>query len=151
MAISDDLFQAAKAAMANAHAPYSRFPVGAALLTDDGSVHAGCNIEVVSFPEGWCAETSAIAHMVMSGGGRRIAEVAVVAEKLRACSPCGGCRQRLAEFSSAETKVHLCDVGEGVVKTVTMGDLLPFAFQTDALDEAAQGTGGEGMGDEAAT
>ena len=136
MATTDSLFDAAKAAMAKAHAPYSNFPVGAAILTEDGLIHAGCNIEIVSFPEGWCAETSAIAHMVMAGGSR-IAEVAVVAEKLRACSPCGGCRQRLAEFSSPNTKVHLCDAATGIVETVTMEELLPHSFATDSLGDAA--------------
>ncbi|NDW04673.1 cytidine deaminase [Jiella pacifica] len=131
------LFEAAKQAMAKAHAPYSRFPVGAAILAEDGSVHSGCNIEIVSFPEGWCAETSAIARMVMAGGSRKIAEVAVVAEKLVACSPCGGCRQRLAEFSAPSTRVHLCDVTTGVVETVTMGELLPHSFATDSLEVPA--------------
>ncbi len=87
--MSEDLFLKARAAMKKCHAPYSNFPVGAALRTEDGRIYAGCNIEVVSFPEGWCAETTAIAHMVMDGGGK-IAEIAVVAERLRACSPCGG-------------------------------------------------------------
>lgn len=141
MATTDHLFDAAKEAMAKAHAPYSRFRVGAAIRADDGSVHAGCNVEVVSFPEGWCAETSAIAHMVMAGGSRKIAEVAVVAEKLVACSPCGGCRQRLAEFSGPNTRVHLCDVATGVVKTVTMGELLPHSFATDALEAASDREG----------
>lgn len=130
--MADDLFAKAKTAMRKAHAPYSQFPVGAALRTTDGRIYSGCNIEVVSFPEGWCAETTAIAHLVMDGGGR-IAEVAVVAEKLPLCSPCGGCRQRIAEFASGDTKVHLCDMDGGVRKTVTMAELLPFAFDTDSL------------------
>lgn len=130
--MSDDLFARARQAMRKCHAPYSNFPVGAAIRTSDGRIYAGCNIEVVSFPEGWCAETTAIGHMVMDGGGR-IAEVAVVAERLVACSPCGGCRQRLAEFGSAETKVHLCDAASGVVETVTLGTLLPKSFPTEAL------------------
>ena len=122
-----DLFAAARKAMAQAHVPYSRFPVGVAIRTDAGSVFAGANIENASYPEGWCAETSAIAHMVMAGE-RRIAEVAVVAEKMARITPCGGCRQRLREFGSAATKVHLCDA-TGIVETVTLGDLLPKAFE----------------------
>ncbi len=114
------------------HAPYSNFPVGVAIRTKDGRVFTGANIEVVSFPEGWCAETSAIAHMVMAGA-REIAEVAVVASRMRACTPCGGCRQRLAEFGTSETLVHLCDAQEGVVETVTLGDLLPKAFPREAV------------------
>lgn len=127
--MAQDLFEAAREAMKRAHAPYSKFPVGAAIRTDEGRIHAGANIEVVSFPEGWCAETTAIGHMVMAGGGR-IAEVAVIAEKLPRCTPCGGCRQRLAEFGTAETLVHLCDA-TGVVETVRLGDLLPLAFEAE--------------------
>ncbi len=130
--MSEDLFLKARSAMKKCHAPYSNFPVGAALRTEDGRIYSGCNIEVVSFPEGWCAETTAIAHMVMDGGGK-IAEIAVVAERLRACSPCGGCRQRIAEFARPETRVFLCDAAEGVIETVLMGDLLPKAFPTDAV------------------
>jgi len=129
--VANDLFEAARAAMAKAHAPYSRFPVGAAIRTDAGEIHAGANIEVVSFPEGWCAETTAIGHMVMAGGGR-IAEVAVVAEKLAGCTPCGGCRQRLAEFGSPDTRVHLCDA-DGVVETVRLGDLFPMGFAAEIV------------------
>jgi cytidine deaminase len=121
-----DLFAAARAAMQHAHAPYSRFPVGAAVLTDTGKIFAGCNVENASYPEGWCAETSAIAQMV-TAGETRIAEVAVVAEKMPRTTPCGGCRQRLKEFGTAATLVHLCDA-TGVVETVTLGDLLPRGF-----------------------
>ncbi|ALN71942.1 MULTISPECIES: cytidine deaminase [unclassified Aureimonas] len=130
--MSEDLFLKARSAMRKCHAPYSNFPVGAALRTEDGRIYSGCNVEVVSFPEGWCAETTAIAHMVMDGGGR-IAEIAVVAERLRGCSPCGGCRQRIAEFASSDTRVFLCDAAEGVIETILMGDLLPKAFPTDAV------------------
>lgn len=128
---AQDLFEAARHAMARAHAPYSRFPVGAAILADDGRIYCGANIEVVSFPEGWCAETTALSHMVM-GGGKRIREVAVIAEKMARCTPCGGCRQRLAEFGDAETKVHLCD-GDGPVETLTLAALLPMAFESETL------------------
>ena len=130
--MADDLFALAKSAMRRAHAPYSKFPVGAALRTTDGRIFSGCNVEIVSFPEGWCAETTAIGHLVMDGGGR-IAEVAAVAEKLPLCTPCGGCRQRIAEFADAATKVHLCDAEGGVRETVTMGELLPRAFDTESL------------------
>jgi cytidine deaminase len=129
--MSHDLFLAAKAAMQKAHAPYSRFPVGAALRTEDGRVFSGANIEVASYPEGWCAETTALAHYVMGGGGR-IAEIAVIAERMPRVTPCGGCRQRLAEFAGPETKLHLCDES-GVVETVTMGEMLPLGFAGDSL------------------
>jgi cytidine deaminase len=123
---ADRLFEAARKAMGQAHAPYSKFRVGAAILTETGKVFAGCNVENASYPEGWCAETSAIAQMV-TAGERRIAEVAVVAEKMPRVTPCGGCRQRLKEFGSPETLVHLCDAG-GVVETVSLEELLPKGF-----------------------
>jgi cytidine deaminase len=123
---SADLFEAARAAMRNAYAPYSEFPVGAAIRADSGRVFAGANMENASYPEGWCAEVSAIAHMVMAGE-RRIVEVAVIAEKMPRITPCGGCRQRLREFGTAATLVHLCDE-TGIVETLTLGELLPKAF-----------------------
>jgi len=129
--MSHDLFLAAKAAMAKAYAPYSKFPVGAAIRTVDGRVHAGANIEVASYPEGWCAETTALGHYIMAGGGE-IAEIAVIAERMPRVTPCGGCRQRLAEFSKPDTKLHLCDMN-GVVETVTMGQMLPYGFAGDIL------------------
>jgi len=121
------LFDAAVAVRAHAHAPYSNFPVGAAILTADGAIHAGCNVEIASFPEGWCAETTAIGRMVSAGGDRRIRTVLVVAGGARLTAPCGGCRQRLAEFSDAETIVHIAGP-EGVRATHTMGELLPVGF-----------------------
>ena len=126
-----DLFLAAKAAMAKAYAPYSKFPVGAALLCDDGRVFAGANIEVASYPEGWCAETTALGHYIMGGGGR-ITDIAVIAERMAKVTPCGGCRQRLAEFSAPDTRLHLCDAN-GVVETVTMEWILPYGFRGDIL------------------
>ena len=126
-----DLFLAAREAMKKCHAPYSKFPVGAAIRTADGRVYSGANIEIASFPEGWCAETTALAHYVMGGGGE-ITDVAVIAERMPRITPCGGCRQRLAEFTTAETRLHLCDE-TGVVQTVTMGEILPFGFQGEIL------------------
>jgi cytidine deaminase len=127
----NDLFDAAREAMQKAYAPYSKFPVGAALRTEDGRVFTGANIEVASYPEGWCAETTALGHYVMGGGGR-ITEIAVVAEKMDRITPCGGCRQRLAEFTQADTLLHLCDQN-GIVDTVTMGEMLPHGFAGDSL------------------
>lgn len=129
--MAHDLFLAARAAMAKAYAPYSRFPVGAALRTEDGRVFAGANIEVASYPEGWCAETTALGHYVMAGGGR-IVEIAVTAERMARVTPCGGCRQRLAEFAGPDARLYLCDE-TGVVETVTLGEMLPYGFQGDIL------------------
>ncbi|MBN9070611.1 MAG: cytidine deaminase [Rhizobiales bacterium] len=129
--MSHDLYLAAKEAMGKAYAPYSKFPVGAAIRTEDGRVFAGANIEVASYPEGWCAETTALGHYVMGSGGR-ISEIAVIAARMDKVTPCGGCRQRLAEFAGPSVKVHLCGQS-GVAETVTMADLLPYGFRGDIL------------------
>lgn len=129
--MSHDLYEAAKAAMAKAYVPYSKFPVGAAVRTEDGNIFAGANIEIASYPEGWCAETTALGHYVMGGGGR-ITEIAVTAERMARITPCGGCRQRLAEFAGPDAKLYLCDE-TGVVETVRLGDMLPLGFAGDIL------------------
>ncbi|WP_176082828.1 cytidine deaminase [Martelella sp. HB161492] len=125
------LFEAAKAASGKAYAPYSKFSVGAAILGDDGILYAGANIENLAFPEGLCAEGVAIGHMIM-GGARKIAAIAVYAPKLALCPPCGGCRQKIAEFADAETRIYLCDDG-GVAKEMTIAELLPHVFETGAI------------------
>ena len=129
--MSHELFEAARAAMAFAHAPYSKFPVGAAIRAEDGRIYAGANIENLSFPQGWCAEPTAISQMIM-GGAKKIVEMAVIAEKLPLCPPCGGCRQKIAEFATAKTPIYLCDE-TGVKKTMTMEELLPHGFATDTI------------------
>lgn len=129
--MAHDLFEAARDAMKFAHAPYSKFPVGAAIRADDGRIYTGANIENLSFPQGWCAEPTAIGCMIM-GGGKKIIEMAVIAEKLALCPPCGGCRQKISEFASADTKIYLCDE-VGVQKTMTMDELLPLSFKTDVI------------------
>lgn len=131
------LFAAASAARDKAHAPYSKFHVGAALLDDTGAIRAGCNIENAAYPEGWCAETTAIGHLVMAGG-RRIAMAVVVAPRIdfagtpggRFCTPCGGCRQRLAEFAGPDVPVYACDP-EGAFQRFTMAELLPAGFSLE--------------------
>ncbi len=122
----EDLLRAAIAARANAHAPYSRFRVGAALRTASGAIFAGANVECAAYPEGWCAETSALAAMV-AAGERELVEALVVAEHSEPVTPCGGCRQRLAEFARAGATVHAANP-EGVLRSFTLGDLLPAAF-----------------------
>src|SRR3954469_351329 len=118
----DELLRAAAAVMRNAHVPYSHFPVGAALRTPDGAIHAAANVENAAYPQGQCAEASAIGVMVAAGRSR-VTEVAVIAEG-PVCVPCGGCRQRLREFMDLGATVHLCSTsGERVV--VTLEELLP--------------------------
>lgn len=125
-AAKDSLFAAAKAAMTKAHAPYSKFKVGASVLADNGRIYGGCNVENASFPEGVCAETSAISAMLMDGG-KKIREVAVIGDGGGLVTPCGGCRQRLREFGTPETMIHLCGP-KGRRKTFTLGELLPQSF-----------------------
>ncbi|TCD16094.1 cytidine deaminase [Oricola cellulosilytica] len=131
MADLDALYAAARAAMAKSHSPYSEFPVGAAILTADGTIYSGANIEVISYPEGWCAETTALAHFVMGGGGV-ITDICVTAERKALCTPCGGCRQRLAEFAPPEARIHLTDAN-GIAETVTVRELFPRGFEAEAL------------------
>ncbi|MEM1044733.1 MAG: cytidine deaminase [Pseudomonadota bacterium] len=129
MADTDDLqelFEAAHAARDNAHAPYSGFAVGAAIRSESGRIYAGCNVENASYPEGWCAETSAIAQMV-SAGEKRIMAVLVMGGGARLCTPCGGCRQRLAEFAAPDTPIHIASP-DGIRQHTTLQDLLPGAF-----------------------
>jgi homotetrameric cytidine deaminase len=125
------LLAAADAVMRAAHAPYSQFKVGAALRSPSGAVHVGANVENVAYPQGQCAEASAIGALV-AAGEREISAVAVVAEKLDVCPPCGGCRQRLSEFASAGTPVYL-GRPDGPLHATTMGELLPLAFDESAL------------------
>ncbi len=121
-----DLFAAAKAAQARSYAPYSKFRVGAALITPDGAIYSGGNVENAAYPEGWCAETSAIAAMA-AAGARRIAEIGVVGDGAALCTPCGGCRQRIREFADEATIVHVAGP-EGVRATFRLAALLPESF-----------------------
>jgi cytidine deaminase len=126
-----DLLDAARRAQRNAHAPYSRFPVGAAVRTASGSIFTGANVENVSFPEGICAEAAAIGAMV-TAGEREIVEVLTIAGGEQVTTCCGGCRQRLAEFADAATPVHAAGI-DGVRRTFTLGELLPAAFGPEHL------------------
>ncbi len=120
------LFAAAKAAYDNAYAPYSKFPVGAAILTPEGEIFAGCNVENAAYPQGSCAEAGAISAMA-SAGRRRIAEVLVVGGGSGLCTPCGGCRQRLREFALPDAPIHVAGP-EGVRARFTLAELLPESF-----------------------
>lgn len=131
MADLDALYNAARDAMGKSRPTYSKFPVGAAILTADGTIFTGGNIEVISYPEGWCAETTALSHYVMGGGGQ-ITDICVIAEKKDRCTPCGGCRQRLAEFAPPSTKLHLCDMN-GIVETMLLSDIFPYGFEAEVL------------------
>lgn len=129
----DDLLASAKAAQRNAYAPYSGFRVGASIRTRDGKVYAGCNVENAAYPESICAEGSAIANMVASGG-RQISEVLVIGSGSLPCAPCGGCLQKLSEFAAPDTVVHICS-GDGAHETTTMAALMPLAFGSQNLED----------------
>jgi len=127
------LFDAARRAQAHAHAPYSRFPVGAALLTRSGAIFAGCNVENAAYPDGSCAETGAIAAMVAQGE-REITHMLVMGDGVTPLTPCGACRQRIAEFGTPQTLIYGAtrdDHGEAM----TLGELLPHAFTAHRLAE----------------
>lgn len=124
MSLIDD----ARAVRENAHAPYSGFKVGAAIRTASGRVFVGCNVENVAYPEGTCAEAGAIAAMC-AAGERDVTEVAVIADSPQPVSPCGGCRQKLAEFAKGPVKVTMATT-DGTVQETTVGQLLPGAFDS---------------------
>jgi homotetrameric cytidine deaminase len=126
-----ELLELARAAARNAYAPYSDFPVGAALRTDDGRRYAGANVENAAYPQGQCAEASAIGALVAGGGGR-IVEVVVAAPSRDLCTPCGGCRQRLREFAPNDAAIHMADF-ERVRRTASLGELLPLSFGPEHL------------------
>ena len=127
----DALFAAARQAQRRAYAPYSRFPVGAALRTPGGGVFAGCNVENAAYPQGACAETNAIGAMALAGE-RRIAEILVVGDGEALCTPCGGCRQRIREFADSTTRVHVAGP-DGLRATFMLEELLPHSFGPDHL------------------
>ncbi|MDE4139033.1 MULTISPECIES: cytidine deaminase [Rhodobacterales] len=120
------LKEAAIAVRENAHAPYSNFKVGAAIRAASGTVYVGCNVENVAYPEGTCAEAGAIAAMV-AAGETQLAEVYVVADSPDPVPPCGGCRQKLAEFGSGDVPVTMGTTA-GAERHATIADLLPGAF-----------------------
>jgi cytidine deaminase len=127
----DGMLDLARRALANAHAPYSRFRVGVCLRAASGRLYAGCNVENASYPVGQCAEATAIGAMVVAGD-HEIVEVVVLTEGREICSPCGRCRQQLAEFSRSGVPIHLAGP-EGVRVTTTLGELLPLAFGRETL------------------
>lgn len=120
------LLQLATEVRHRAYAPYSRFKVGAALRATSGATHVGCNVENVAYPEGTCAEAGAIAAMI-AAGDTAIAEILVIADSPSPVPPCGGCRQKIAEFAAPEVKVTLCTT-EGARFETTVADLLPGVF-----------------------
>ncbi len=126
-----DLLDQARAVRENAHAPYSNFKVGAALRSASGAVFTGCNVENVAYPEGTCAEAGAIAAMC-AAGEYEIAEIAVIADSPTPVPPCGGCRQKIAEFADAAVPVTLATTG-GEAQVTSVSALLPGAFDASHM------------------
>jgi cytidine deaminase len=125
----EELLQAARDVKEKAYCPYSNFQVGAALLDDTGQVHVGCNVENAAYSQVSCAEAGAIAAMI-AAGGKRIVTIAVAGggeNKIRACTPCGGCRQRIHEFADEQTRIIVKD-NDDDWHTYSMDDLLPSSF-----------------------
>lgn len=129
----DSLFETARAAQAKAYAPYSRFKVGAAIATPDGKIFSGCNVENAAYPVGSCAEAGAISAMVVAGENR-IASIVVMGEGEYLVTPCGGCRQRIREFSASDTMIHVAGP-EGIRRSFTLDELLPYSFGPDHLTD----------------
>jgi cytidine deaminase len=115
-----------------AYAPYSRFKVGAAIRAASGMIYRGCNVENVAYPEGTCAEAGAIAAMV-AAGETEIVEVYVVADSPVPVTPCGGCRQKLAEFCKGGVPVTMANL-EGVETRLTLAQILPGAFDASQME-----------------
>ena len=125
------LLAAARKIRERAYAPYSKFAVGAAVLDEHGRIHVGVNVENAAYPQGWCAEASALAAMV-GAGGRHVQAVAVCAEAKEPVTPCGGCRQKLREFAADDCPIWIVD-GSSLRATFTLGGLLPHGFGPEHL------------------
>ncbi|RDY68420.1 cytidine deaminase [Halobacillus trueperi] len=130
---SKQLINEAKKIREKAYVPYSKFPVGAALVTEDGTLYTGCNIENAAYPVTCCAERVAIFKAV-SDGHDKFKELAVVADTKRPVPPCGSCRQVMSEFFQSDVKIHTTNL-HGDTKTFTMEEILPFSFSSADLSE----------------
>ena len=117
--------------MRNAYVPYSNFRVGVSIKSVNNRFYVGCNVENAAYPQGVCAEAGAISSMI-SGGCKLISEVLVVSEGERLIVPCGGCRQKLLEFSNEDTRVLLATKSK-IEKNLSIEDLLPFSFDKTFL------------------
>ncbi|XXK21889.1 cytidine deaminase [Arenicellales bacterium nBUS_48] len=129
--MTHEFFPQLEALLKNAYAPYSNFPVAAMIKGASGAIYSGVNVENAAYPQGWCAEASAIAAMV-SSGETEIYELAVMAKSDEICTPCGGCRQKIREFASQDLKIF-CFGPNGLKATYTLGELLPYSFGPEHL------------------
>lgn len=136
--VEPDLWRAAVAVQQLAYAPYSNFRVGAAVRTVSGAVFVGANIENAAYPQGWCAEASALAAMA-SAGEREIDVIVTVCDGEALSTPCGGCRQKIREFATPDTVIHAAGP-DGVRRTYSMDQLLPDSFGPAHLDPFRSGS-----------
>ena len=127
----ENYIEATKEAMSKAYVPYSNYPVGALIVTDNGNTYSGCNVENASYPLGNCAEASAIASMVI-GGEKKIKTIYVMTKNDEGGIPCGGCRQRIREFSDENTQIMMCSP-DGVQQRINLSELLPNSFGPEHL------------------
>ncbi|MBQ8482033.1 MAG: cytidine deaminase [Alphaproteobacteria bacterium] len=126
MAMKNELLQVAQNCRLNAYAPYSKFKVGAAVLTANNKIYGGCNVENASYPCGTCAEAGAVAAMI-ADGETTITEILIIADT-ECILPCGNCLQKIAEFGTEKTMIHSADLN-GNIKTYTLQQLLPHNFK----------------------
>jgi cytidine deaminase len=124
------LFEKAKEVRLNAYAPYSNFKVGASILSENNKIYTCCNVENGAYPSGTCAEQGAISAMI-AGGCKQIKEILIIGDSKNLVSPCGACRQRISEFSTNETIVHIANLN-GIQKTSKFSELLPINFMLKA-------------------
>ncbi len=127
------LFELVKKAQSYAYAPYSKFNVGACIISENDNYHLGANVENAAYPQGCCAEASAISAMIMAGD-KKIKEIAVIGMGDLLCTPCGGCRQRIREFAILDTPIHIFSQ-KGYIKTFTLDELLPKSFGPENLSK----------------
>lgn len=130
--VNNELLAHAQNAMKHAYAPYSGFSVGAAILDNNNCIHAGCNVENSAYPEGVCAECSAISAMILNGG-RTIKSILLVTSGESMATPCGGCRQKISEFSDHNTRILIHHKGN--INTFDIEELLPYSFDKNHLPE----------------
>ena len=127
----ENYIKATKEAMSKAYVPYSNYPVGALIVTNNGNTYSGCNVENASYPLGNCAEASAIASMIL-GGEKKIKTIYVMSKNDEGGIPCGGCRQRIREFSDENTQIMMCSP-DGVQNRINLSELLPNSFGPEHL------------------
>jgi len=127
----ENYIKATKEAMSKAYVPYSNYPVGALIVTNNGNTYSGCNVENASYPLGNCAEASAIASMIL-GGEKKIKTIYVMTKNDEGGIPCGGCRQRIREFSDENTQIIMCSP-DGVQQRINLSELLPNSFGPEHL------------------